>query len=287
LQAAKLALTANHSQPPTARRTQDDKPKSQARRATVTSRAERDYAKQLKLLSRQVGNLIESYESGLHGLPTLTQLLRAYAEGLVPWAQRVATRMLGEVDSRDRSAWRALGNSISAQLHHDIQNAPVGARMRELLGLQVSLIKSIPLTAAKRVHELAVEGRISGARFGVIAKKIPFLVARANEITESRAILIARTETSRAATVLVQARCEAIASTHYIWRTSLDGEVRDGHKAMEGKVCEWANPPAVDEGTPKNPRIMHHHPGAIWNCRCYPEPIIGDPYKSERRGRAL
>lgn len=185
--------------------------------------------------------------------------------------------MLGEVDLRDRDAWRSLGNAISAQLHQDIRNAPVGERMRELLGLQVSLIQSIPVEAAERVHRLATEARIEGTR----AKEIAEEIARTEEVTKSRAVLIARTETSRAATVLVQARCEAIGSTHYIWRTSMDGTVRPGHKAMEGKTCEWANPPAVNE----EGRIMHFHPGEVWNCRCYAEPIIGDPYKPERRVR--
>jgi hypothetical protein len=266
-------------------RVRDDRHVRTARNPAVTSRAEREYAKQLKLLSRQVGSMIESYESGLHGLPTLTQLLRAYAEGLVPWATRVANRMLGEVNARDRDAWRSLGNAISSQLHEDIRNAPVGVRMQELLGLQVSLIKSIPLDAAQRVHELAIQARIEGTRFRGIAAQIPGMVARVNEISESRAILIARTETARAASVLVQARAESVGSTSYIWRTSLDGAVRAGHKAMEGKVCEWANPPAVDEGSEHKSRIMHHHPGEIWNCRCYPEPIISDPYKPTRRGR--
>lgn len=222
--------------------------------------------------------MVESYASGLHGLPTLTQLLRAYAEGLTPWAQRVASRMLGEVDLQDRSAWRALGNAISSQLHQDIRNAPVGERMRELLGLQVSLIQSIPIEAAERVHELATKARIEGTRASEIAEEI----ARSGEVAKSRAVLIAKTETSRAATVFLQARCEAIGSTHYTWETSMDGTVRPGHKAMQGKVCEWAQPPAVDEGG----RIMHFHPGEVWNCRCYATPIIGDPYKPERRSRA-
>jgi len=187
--------------------------------------------------------------------------------------------MLGEVDLRDRDAWRSLGTAISAQLHQDIRNAPVGQRMSELLGLQVSLIQSIPIEAAQRVHELATKARIEGTR----AKEIAEEIARTGEVTRSRSVLIARTEVARTATVLLQARCEAIGSTHYTWETSMDGSVRPGHKAMQGKICEWANPPAVDEGG----RIMHFHPGEVWNCRCYATPIIGDPYKPERRGRAF
>lgn len=254
----------------------DDKPKSQARKATVTSRAERDYSKQLKLLARQVGNLVESYTSGIYGLPTLTQLLQGYARELGPWAQRIAARMLGEVDVRDRAAWSALGNAISSQLHQDIRNAPVGERMRELLGLQVSLIKSIPLEAAERVQELAVKARIEGTR----AKEIAEEIARTGAVTESRALLIAQTETSRAATTLLQARAEAIASTHFVWRTSLDGAVREDHRKLEGKTFAWDDPPIADSRTGE--RAL---PGCIYRCRCYAEPIVPDPYKPQRQGR--
>lgn len=251
----------------------DDKPKSQARRATVTSPAERIYAKQLKLLARHVGSLVESYASGIYGLPTLTELLKAYAEQLVPWATRIASRMLGEVDLRDRAAWSALGNAISSQLHQEIRNAPVGDRMRELLGLQVSLIKSIPIEAAERVHELATKARIEGTR----AKEIAEEIARTGEVTESRAMLIARTETSRAATVFVQARAESVGSVAYIWRTSLDGTVRESHRRMEGKLVHWDDPPTLDGLT--------GHAGALPNCRCWCEPILTDPYKHVRISR--
>lgn len=183
--------------------------------------------------------------------------------------------MIGEVNQRDRDAWRALGTSISSQLHRDLANAPLGVRVRELMQLQVGLITSIPQDAAERVHRLTLQGLESSTR----AKETAAEIARSAEVTKSRAVLIARTETSRTATVLVQARAEHVGSTSYIWRTSHDGDVRPGHKAMDGKVCEWAHPPAVDE----NGKIMHHGPGEIWNCRCWAEPIISDPYDKTRR----
>lgn len=98
------------------------------------------------------------------------------------------------------------------------------------------------------------------------------------DVTRSRAVLIARTETARASTVLLQARCEEVGVTHYIWRTARDGAVRPGHRVMEGRVCEWANPPAVRE----NDAIYYHHPGEIWNCRCYAEPVVTDPKRSRQ-----
>jgi SPP1 gp7 family putative phage head morphogenesis protein len=196
--------------------------------------------------------------------------LKAYADALRPWARRAAAGMIAEVDSRERTAWRGLGNAISSQLHRDLQSAPVAGRMRELQELQVELITSLPTRAAERVHALTQEALLDGTR----AKEIAEEIARSGDVTQSRALLIARTEVARTATALLQARCDSIGATHYVWRTAGDSDVRPGHRAMEGRVCEWANPPPVNE----DGRIMYHHPGEIWNCRCWAEPIINDKY---------
>ena len=42
----------------------------------------------------------------------------------------------------------------------------------------------------------------------------------------------------------------------------------------DGKFVRWDTPPPINEGTDKSPRIINHHAGDIWNCRCYPEPEI-------------
>lgn len=162
--------------------------------------------------------------------------------------------MIREVNERDRSAWRALGTDISIQLHKELREAPVGARVQELLNLQVDLITSIPREAAQRVQQLSVESFTSGTR----AKEIAEEIARTGEVTRSRAMLIARTETSRAATVLTQARAESVGSVAYIWRTARDGAVRESHRKMEGQVVQWNDPPTLDGLT--------GHAGALPNC---------------------
>lgn len=201
-------------------------------------------------------------------VPSLQALLSQYAEMLTPWAERAAAKMLGEVNDRDREAWRSLGNAISAGLRDTILSAPVGGTMQKLLGEQVTLIKSIPLEAGQRVHELTLKGLENSTR----AKEIGAAIARSGEVAESGAMRIARTEVSRTSSVLVQARAEYAGSPGYIWRTSRGGNVRPGHRKMEGQYCEWAHPPAVNEGG----RIMHFHPGCIWECQCYPEPVLSD-----------
>lgn len=197
----------------------------------------------------------------------LQQLLAQYAQTLEPWAERVARRMLLDVDDRSRQSWRALGNEISLGLRQELEEAPTGRAFASLLLQQVGLITSIPREAAERVHTLATEALINSTR----AKALSEEIMRSGEVAKSRAILIARTETSRAATTFVEARAQHIGSTHFIWRTSRDGAVRPSHKALEGQTFRWDDPPECDPG-------HHALPGAIWNCRCWPEPVLPDPY---------
>lgn len=234
-------------------------------------RVEREYGRALKSVAWHVGDLIRAFKAGADETNSaLNNLLRAYSDALKPWARVTAARMLGDVDAQDKRSWASLGEAISGQLHHDLRRTEMGDVMRERLHAQVQLITSLPLEAGERVHRLTLEALESGGRANAIAEEI----ARSGEVTASRAQLIARTEVAKTASILTQTRAESAGSTHYFWRTAGDADVRPGHKAMSGRICEWARPPAVNEGG----RLMHHHPGQIWNCRCWPEAIIDDPY---------
>lgn len=196
-------------------------------------------------------------------VPTISDLLAKYAEVLLPWATATASKMLGEVNRRDEQAWFNHANEMSKALREEIRNAPTGARMQQLLAEQVTLIQSLPLDAAKRVHDLTLAGIEDSTRAKEIAKEIK----RSTEVSENRANLIARTEVARTASLLTQARAEHIGSEGYIWRTSHDSDVRHSHKEMEGKYVRWDTPPKLSDGTVT-------HAGQIYNCRCYPEPVI-------------
>lgn len=195
-------------------------------------------------------------------VPTLNQMMRAYADALTPWAQATARRMLEDVNARNLQDWRAMSATLSNELRQRVLQAPVGKVTEDLLTLQVDLIKSIPLDAAQRVQRLTLEGLENSTRAATIAKEIQ----RTSEVSKSRAMLIARTEVSRTAMTLTQARAEAVDSVGYIWRTSGDGDVRESHKAMANKFVRWDSPPTLDG--------LQGHAGCLPNCRCYAEPVL-------------
>lgn len=170
--------------------------------------------------------------------------------------------MLSEVNRRDEAAWMQNAADLSRELRLEIRTAPTGATMQALMAEQVSLIKSIPLDAAQRVHELTIEGIEDSTRASEISKAIQ----ASGDVAKSRADLIARTEVSRAASTLTEARALHVGSPGYFWRTAEDGDVRESHQRMKDKFVAWSDPPTLDG--------MKGHAGQFPNCRCYPEPVI-------------
>lgn len=235
------------------------------RKAPSINRAERIFGTQLTKVAHQVGMIVNGFNPGdpAH-LPSMMDMLRRYADVLTPWAMQTAARMLTEVDQRDIAGWRAMAGEISEEVQREILSAPTGQLFKKMQAEQVELIMSIPLEAAKRVHELTIAGLEDSTR----AKEIAAEIVRSGDVAKSRAMLIARTEVSRAAGNFKQARAKAIGSEGYIWRTSSDGAVRHSHKAMSGKYVRWDSPPTLDK--------MTGHAGSLPNCRCYADPVLPD-----------
>lgn len=233
-------------------------------------RAEYQYGMKLRKLARHVGDIINGFPAGdPASVPPITKLLNEYAKALTLWAEATAAGMLADVAARDRALWAEVTKGMSFALRRELESAPTGATLARLQAEQVVLIKSIPTEAAQRVHKLTFEGLIDSTRADEIAKEI----RRSGKVTESRATLIARTEVGRASTNLAQARAEHVGSEGYIWRTAEDSDVRPSHRKLEGTFHRWSSPPLCD------PPNYHAHPGAIFNCRCYPEVVLPDGYK--------
>ena len=228
--------------------------------------AERSYAAQLKQVARQIGELIKGFAptGTLEDFLQLRNALQRYGEILTPWARRVAAVMLDEVARRDATAWQQYGRTMGRELAKEIRFAPTGETLRRLMSEQVSLITSLPHSAAERVHKLTINGISNGTRAQEVAEEI----LQTGRVTRSRAMTIARTEVARTTTLLTRARAEYVGSEMFVWRTSLDADVRPSHRRLEGKIFNWSDPPVTELS---GERAL---PGAIWNCRCYPEPIL-------------
>lgn len=227
---------------------------------------EAGYRTQLRRIARIVGDIARAHDAETsQGIERIRVGMLHYAERLEPWADSVANRMVTEIAAADRLSWQRSSELVGRLLHKEIETAPTGQVLRDSLQRQVTLIKSLPTEAAERVHKLVQEGMAEGRRTSEITKEI----MRSGEVCRSRADTIAVTEVSRAATELTKARCEHVGFSHYVWRTVGDMSVRHDHKILNGKVFSWDAPPIADSRSG-----IRAHPGCIFRCRCYPEPVL-------------
>ncbi len=81
--------------------------------------------------------------------------------------------------------------------------------------------------------------------------------------------VIARTETAKLQTAILESRATDLGSVAYIWLSSNDKRTRPSHKAMNGVVVFWNHKkPTLDN--------MTGHAGEFPNCRCSPNPIMDE-----------
>lgn len=234
-----------------------------------TKSIQQRYEKQLRAVARHVGSIIEGWDWSVdtaHEItPIVTHMLESYAKQLLPWAITSATRMIKDVDTQATKAWVDHSINLSTHLRHEIRSTHTGEQFRTLLAEQVGLIQSIPLDAAQRVNELTIRGIEGGMRQSEMVQEI----MKSGSVSKSKAVLIARTEVARTSASLTQVRAQNAGSTHYIWRTANDTDVRSSHHAMEGKIVAWDAPPSFPDG-------HSYHAGCFCNCRCWSEVIFSD-----------
>lgn len=237
------------------------------KRFALAERLEAEYMRSLRMLAKQIDHIVKSMAPG--GVVTdsaeLQKTLRSYGSAIRPWATSVASKMVNRIASFDDKRWFKMSEQMGVALKRELQRAPTGQWLRKYLEENVELITSLPLDAAQRVHDLTFGALSTGRRAEEIQKDI----LATGDVTLSRARLIARTEVARTASGLVQSRCTHIGLTHYVWRTSMDATVRESHKKMNGRVFAWNEEPTLDDGT-------KCHAGQIYNCRCYPDPVLPD-----------
>lgn len=184
-----------------------------------------------------------------------------YSEQLRDWAADVGGLMVKRTAKIDYDTWMRVGEGISRQTRKLLKSKAVGAEYSRLQQAQIDLITSLPRQAAQDVQEWVKDGLSKGQRFDEIAKRIKKDLGAKSD---SRAVLIARTETARSRSNFTQARAKDVGSTHYIWHTVGDGTVRSMHAKLDGTIQRWDDPPVCEHGRGGMP--VKGNPGTVWNC---------------------
>lgn len=226
----------------------------------------------LRKIARVSSHIVEAHIDGtvLKNASQMMKALEDYSKVITPWATRKSSQMIEQVMKSNKRAYNNKSKILGLQLKLHVAERDVGRTAEALMREQVELIKSIPLEAGKRAQTLSLEGFYAGKRSDEIATEL----MDTHGVTESRAVLIARTETARANASINQSRAVSLGSNQYRWHNSGDGNVRQSHKSyrgkkLEGMIFSWDSPPTLDDG-------MTGHPGTFPNCRCYAEGIFSD-----------
>jgi SPP1 gp7 family putative phage head morphogenesis protein len=197
-----------------------------------------------------------------------------------PWFQRyaeaTAMKMVTNVFSDAGRTWReaATVNSQGARLHRALQaelrSSSVGATVSAEVQRNAEYIRSVPANIARDFTEHISTRAFEGMRASDIAKELQALYPHVSDV---KANLIARTETSKTHTALEQARSDYLGIKWYQWRTSEDARVRDSHRHMDRVLVAWDDPPSPELLVGER-NVGAYHAGNIWNCRCAPLGII-------------
>lgn len=199
----------------------------------------------------------ESYQFEKFVYSAVRRMVTPLAVGNMNTWRRAARK-----SSQSLKMYNLLINEINEGLKQDINSQIIS---------NAELIRTLPTDVARKVVFDIKDYTFEGMRAEAIADLIR---DKTNQHAGASARLIARTEVSKTTTALTRARAENLGLNWYVWRTEMDGDrVRKSHRIMEGVIVNWNNPPSPEQ-LAKEKSEGYYHAGEIWNCRCYPEPLI-------------
>jgi len=206
--------------------------------------ASRWYAKALRAIARHCCEVIKDVPPH-----KAVDILYRYADLIRPWAELTVYRMVSDILRRDLTAWAKKSKGMQRPLATQARAVFTGDVERRMIDEQVKAILSIPTQAAERI----AAGEKDVAHWVSV-----------------RAETMSRKQVAHVSTEILKVRASYLGSEGYIWRTVKDGRVRPRHRALEGKFFRWDDPPVIDD------KGMRGHPGDADQCRCIPEPIVGE-----------
>lgn len=243
-------------------------------RRKALNRIERMYSHSLKLLNRQILAALGNESDPQRIVRKLRQITNqpAYQQYCDSLALNFVTQ-INNVDARTwrEAAWKASrGSDIYAAIMRELKENRYGAAFHQKVKENAKLIKTQPHAMAEDFTKYISGEALRGRRASEIGKAILAVFPEKSEYIIQR---IARTETSKAQTALIQARALDLGLDWYVWRTSEDQRVRKSHGHMGGVLVRWSDPPSPERLT-GGKNAGNYHAGDIYNCRCYPEPVV-------------
>ena len=160
---------------------------------------------------------------------------------------------------------KAIGKTLGINLLEDYFDGDFYAEAIERwINENVDLIVTIPTDSLDNMKKIILDTYLSGKPITAIVKEIEHNYS----VTKAHARLIARDQMGKLNCQITRHQQLSCGVRKYKWRTAKDSRVRDTHKALEGRIFDWDNPPVVD----RNGRRCH--PGQDYQCRCIAVPVF-------------
>lgn len=182
-------------------------------------------------------------------------------------AAQIASQFVQTSNSKTRKAFNGDVKRIGLDIYGDspeLQNY-IDAAIYD----NTQLIKSIPSQYLERVQSIVTTNTRAGLRPSSIVK----VLQDQFDITENRAKLIARDQTSKLAGDLAEKRQREAGFPYFEWNDSDDQRVRHRHEEIANRVTaygkgiySWSDLPLSDTGKPIKP-------GSDYQCRCFARPV--------------
>ncbi len=127
----------------------------------------------------------------------------------------------------------------------------------------VDRITSVEEDQLAKIEKILKDG--ANHRVETLATEIEWQI---EDVTTSRAELIARDQTLKLNALVTKERHAAAGIQTYIWTTSSDERVRETHAALEGQEFSWEDPPEINDDGDTG------CPGEDYQCRCIAFPVL-------------
>lgn len=146
-------------------------------------------------------------------------------------------------------------------------------QLRQWVDENVSMIKSIPNEALSEMKQVVMDGYLNGKPIRALQKEIQ----ERFKVSKSKAQAIARDQIGTLNAEITRLQQKDAGCDKYRWSTSGDSRVRDCHRALNGKICSWDDPPEMWYISKTKGKVMTGrkcHPGEDYGCRCVAIPYF-------------
>lgn len=230
-------------------------------------RTDSDFFKDLrKLITTRVASL-DSVNEQLRELDQMSE-----SPEFSDLASKAAKKIVLQQMKTNAASWReAARKSMRGQIVYKALRNEKG-KFDPLVAESAKLIRTLPRHIADRIVKRIADLTMQGMRSADIAKEIQKSIV---PYARASSILLARTQVSKTLTTINEVRCKSVGIRAYVWRTVGGPRVRDSHKFMDDVICLWSQPPCPEAlAHVKSRELSYYHPGGIYNCRCYSEPLL-------------